>query len=90
MMQTPLHWAAKRDNESLIKLLLKYKADVNARDMNGRSPLFLAAKLNNVNAVRVLLANMSNAFSMDKEGTMVQDVTYHPTINNMIQKGKKV
>ena len=56
-------------------MLLCWKADVNARDLNGRSPLFLAAKLNNLNAVQILLANMSNAFAMDRERNRVEDLT---------------
>eukprot|EP00347_Sterkiella_histriomuscorum_P016095 403354513 len=86
--QYPLHFAAKRDNIELIKLLIHYKADVNCRDLNGRTPLFFAAIMNNVGAVSVLLSNMGNAFAMDKDGTKLEEVTANPEIIKMISKGK--
>lgn len=30
---TPLHWAVKRNNTEMISLLLKYNADINAKDI---------------------------------------------------------
>jgi ankyrin repeat protein len=85
-----LHWAAKRDNSDIIKLLLSYHADVNAKDMNGRTPLFLSAKMNQLNSVKTLLANMSNAFAMDRDGNKIEDLTEHPEIKKLIAKGKSV
>jgi ankyrin repeat protein len=85
-----LHFAAKRDNVDLIKLLIRYKADVNAKDLNGRTPLYHAAMMNNVNAVSVLLSNMCNVFAMDKDGTKIEETTDHPEIQKMINKGKSV
>ena len=85
-----MHIAAKRNNPELIKLLLKYKADVNAKDMNGRTPLFVAANMNNVNAVSILLSNLSNAFALDKDKTKIEETTTDPEILNMLNKGKMV
>ena len=85
-----MHFAAKRNNPDLMKLLIHYKSDVNARDLNGRTPLFYAAMMNNVKAVAILLANMGNAFAMDKDGTKLDEVTGHPDILKMIGKGKSV
>jgi len=39
---TVLHWAATKGNFEIIKLFLKYKAQVNAKDNKGRTPLMLA------------------------------------------------
>jgi len=72
----------------MIKLLLSKNANINAKDLNGRSPLFLATKLNKVNAVRVLLANMSNAFVMDKNGNKIEELTENGQIQKLIARGK--
>ena len=45
---------------------------MNARDINGRSPLYVAAKMNNVLATRTLLVNLSNAFAIDKFGVKIE------------------
>ena len=58
--------------------------------MNGKTPLFAAASMNNKNAVGILLANMSNAFAMDNERSKIEDTTTDLTILKMIQKGKLV
>ncbi|MFQ6039423.1 MAG: sigma-70 family RNA polymerase sigma factor [Candidatus Poribacteria bacterium] len=40
---TPLHYAADVGNFDIVKIILKYGADVNAQDAKGRTPLQLAA-----------------------------------------------
>lgn len=42
--QTPLHRACTLSNIEIVKLLLRRKADVNAQDRNGWTPLHCAAK----------------------------------------------
>jgi len=46
--ETALHWAAKRNRVENVKLLIQSGAKINARDMGGRTPLFLACKNNNL------------------------------------------
>ena len=81
---------ARIGNLPLLKLLIKSKADVNARDIQGRTPLFLAAFMNNTEAVAILLANMSTAFAIDNDGNKIEDVTEHPQIQIMLKQGKMV
>src|SRR5262249_19641511 len=38
---TPLHWAVDPKRKAMVKLLLAYKANVNARNNSGRTPLDL-------------------------------------------------
>lgn len=85
-----MHFAAKRDNPDLLKLLIHYRADVNCRDLNGRTPLFYAVIMGNVSAVSILLANLSNAFAMDKNGTKLEELSSHPEILKMLARGKSV
>lgn len=63
---------------------------MNGRDIQGRTPLFWAALNNNLEAVAMLLANMSTAFAIDSDGNRIEDVTEHPEILQMIKQGKFV
>lgn len=52
---TPLHWAAKHNNEEVLKCLLAAGADEQRVNLNGDTPLHVAAKEGNVEAARCLL-----------------------------------
>lgn len=39
---TGLHWAAKRGFPSLVKILIQHNADVDAKDIVYRTPLYIA------------------------------------------------
>lgn len=54
---TPLHYAcvAKKDNPEALELLWKYKADVNALDDGGRTPIMHAAKLGRTRYMEILI-----------------------------------
>ncbi len=53
--RTPLHVAAEEGEEELIILLLENKADSNVADVEGNTPLDLAARKLNQSAVSILL-----------------------------------
>lgn len=42
--RTPLWWALKMGNEDVVKVLLEHGADVDAEDLDGKSPLTIAAQ----------------------------------------------
>lgn len=42
IFMTGLHWAAKRDHPKIVQVLIDYGADVDARDIIGRTPLYFA------------------------------------------------
>jgi hypothetical protein len=52
--------------------------------------LFLAAMHNKEDAVRFLLANMSNAFIIDKEGNKIDELSENVEIQKLIKLGKSV
>ena len=58
ILQTPLHLAALRGNESVVEYLIsEYGADPNLRDKNGLTPLELSIKKNQLRsewAIRTL------------------------------------
>ena len=53
--RSPLHIAAFEGHTKTIETLLDYKADIEAIDFNGATPLFLAKERSQVNVVNTLL-----------------------------------
>ena len=51
--ETPLHLAAQYDREDIVQFLLANKADVNAKDDYGRTPLYWAALCGSSNVVQL-------------------------------------
>lgn len=54
LMRTPLHFAAKWNNIQVAQLLLDHKADVNAKDNAGRTPLDIAVREGHTTIVELL------------------------------------
>lgn len=44
---TGLHWAAKRGSVNIVKLLISYNSDVDAKDLVDRTALYIAADYTN-------------------------------------------
>jgi ankyrin repeat protein len=64
---TPLHWAAAGGHRNTVELLLANRADVNAQDNAGETPLHLAAK-GHKDVAELLLANRANVNAQDNAG----------------------
>ena len=65
-----LHVAIANSNITLEKLyyIMKKTKDINAKDINGDSPLFLAVKKDKLNAVIMLLQKDADVNTQDKKG----------------------
>ena len=57
---TPLHWAAGCGHADAVTLLLQNGADVNAKNIFGRTPLDNAALHGHIAVVRLLLRKSTN------------------------------
>ena len=66
--ETPLHFAARIDQEAAINLLLFAKADVNKTDSNGTTPLGFAAEGGQEAAVSLLLSAKADVNKTDSSG----------------------
>lgn len=88
MQQTALHWAAKRNFVSIIKLLVKYGANVNAFDMARRTPLFVAAKCGHIGATKALLEAKANPFYESNCHYSPIDVAKKPRIYNLLKTSR--
>eukprot|EP01059_Diplonema_ambulator_P024010 TRINITY_DN39747_c0_g1_i1.p1 TRINITY_DN39747_c0_g1~~TRINITY_DN39747_c0_g1_i1.p1 ORF type:complete len:417 (+),score=92.51 TRINITY_DN39747_c0_g1_i1:57-1253(+) len=56
----PLHVAVKNNHSTMVNLLLAHKANVNCRNDNGETPLFIACGQNRFNLAYTLLMNKAN------------------------------
>uniref|UniRef100_A0A1Y1NLE7 Uncharacterized protein n=1 Tax=Photinus pyralis TaxID=7054 RepID=A0A1Y1NLE7_PHOPY len=66
-VDTPLHKATKNKVEGAVNLLVNYGADVNYKDMHGRTAIFYAARNTDLNIFYLLLPN-SDTSIIDKDG----------------------
>jgi ankyrin repeat protein len=65
---TPLHWAAWTGHKAVAELLLKNKAEVNARTNHGNTPLHDAALKGHKDIAKLLLAKKAEVNAGDKNG----------------------
>ncbi len=72
--QTPLHFAAGKDHMEMVKLLLTYKADINAKDNQDETPLQYAAAGGRKDLVELLLVNKADVNAKAKDGRTPLDV----------------
>ena len=69
----PLHIAAEEDKRNIIDYLLSKQADVNKKDVNGRTALMHAASEGNKHAVKKLIAGGADISIVDINGSTARD-----------------
>jgi ankyrin repeat protein len=74
---TALHWAAKRNHLMLITELINFGNFIDARDCAGRTPLFIAARSNNLEALRLLVLNKADPYIGSITGKLPIHTTTH-------------
>lgn len=89
--QTGLHWAARRNNVEIAKLLISYGCFVDSRDIvrskqAGRTPLHVACKFEADEVVRLLLESNADPYLKTNAGTY--PYSEKPAILKMISKSK--
>ena len=88
--QTGLHWAAKRGYTNILLYLIKHNANINSKDVLGRTPLWVACRYNRTQEVRLLLSNRASSFIKCNRKLSPQDVTTDDKIQQLVEKGKIV
>lgn len=86
--QTALHWAAKRNYPKICEVLLEYGSNVNAFDIGNRTPLYLATKENNLECVKVLLAECAVPLYKTNSNKTAFDVAHEATIERYLTKAQ--
>ena len=64
---TGMHHAVKINSIDLVKIFMKHKADINAKDMFERTPLYYAARSGYHEVFRFLLLNKALPWSFQKK-----------------------
>mmetsp|Transcript_30897 Transcript_30897/g.30384 ORF Transcript_30897/g.30384 Transcript_30897/m.30384 type:complete len:151 (+) Transcript_30897:71-523(+) len=72
----------------MIQLLSYFGAEVNARDYLGRTPIYLAAKEDNEEAIKLLLGLKADPFIKDLRKLSAEDVAQDEKMKVIIRKGK--
>jgi ankyrin repeat protein len=90
---TPLHSAVHFGHAEVSRLLLQYRADINARNSKGQSPLHYALEKGRVNVARLLLEHGANIYAEDNNGRTALQVAlkrgYHDIANFLSDHGSK-
>lgn len=85
---TPLHWAAKKNNNFMCEKLMNLGADISAKDCLGRYPLYFAVKNKNVDLVRQFLLLQASPWSSPATMPYEELCDHDGRIKNYIQKAR--
>jgi len=81
---TPLHLAADRGDEVLVRGLLRLGAHINHTDSQGQTALHVAAVSDQIKIVEILIENGADKSIEDAEGSLPADVTDDIQIKQML------
>ncbi|CAF1661512.1 unnamed protein product, partial [Adineta ricciae] len=71
---TPIHQCSIDNSEKLLRLLIEYGGDVNARDRDLWTPLHAAATCGHLQICRVLIENGAELLALNADGNMPYDI----------------
>lgn len=71
---TALHQCCIDDNEEMMKLLVEFRANVNAEDSEKWTPLHAAATCGHLHLVKNLIARGANLLAVNADGNMPYDI----------------
>ncbi|KRW99374.1 Ankyrin repeat-containing domain [Pseudocohnilembus persalinus] len=67
LYQTALHWACKRNNYEIAMNIIKHGADIDQKDLFGRSPLYFAIQSGDLRIAQGLLLEGATPFTFNKQ-----------------------
>ncbi|CAF1328016.1 unnamed protein product [Rotaria sp. Silwood1] len=71
---TPMHQCSIDNSEKLLRLLIEYGGDVNARDRDLWTPLHAAATCGHLQICRILVENGAELLALNADGNMPYDI----------------
>ena len=78
MKPSPLHCATNRGSSELVEIVLKYKPDLELRDMNNETPLVIACREGNIEIIQKLIAAGADVNAkVDRVETLVSTMIAH-------------
>ena len=83
--QTGFHWAAKLNKIKSLLMLIKCKSCFNQTDINGCTPLALAAKYNNFDACQILCDSGANPLIPNNDGLLAKDLAKEIRLRSYLQ-----
>lgn len=94
-LQSPLHFASGNGYTEIVNSLIRNGANINARDVTGRTPLFWATSRNKLNVVQVLIkegADMNICAGSDMQSPIYLAVAkgFEDVANTLITNGADV
>ncbi|OMJ81998.1 hypothetical protein SteCoe_17433 [Stentor coeruleus] len=84
--QSSLHWAVKRGHLKIAMILIAAGTWVDNLDFAGRSPLFIAVKVQNVDMINVLLMKNANVRIKTRAGTSIFERINSVVIKSLLDK----
>ncbi|KAL4493423.1 hypothetical protein ABPG72_007431 [Tetrahymena utriculariae] len=86
---TALHWACKRGHCQVAGMLIQQGADVDAKDLIGRTPLYFAISIQDAPIVELLLSNQASPWST-KEYNLNEMVKENSKLTALLSRYRKL